>query len=82
MLVKKLASYLFKTRYMHVHHVPHAEHMESSKKYYGKAGSTVVTKLSFIYLVHGSASEVDCSGADVQVVSCHCYLVVFHLFVE
>jgi len=34
----------------------------------------------FAYPVHGSASEVNRSGADVQVVSCHGYL-VFHLFV-
>ena len=33
------------------------------------------------YPVHGSASEVNWSGADVQVVSCYGYL-VFHLFVE
>ena len=32
--------------------------------------------------VHGPVSEVNCSGADVQVISCNCYLVVFHLFVE
>ena len=32
--------------------------------------------------VHRSLSEVNRSGADVQVVSCHRYLVVFHCFVE
>ena len=32
--------------------------------------------------VHESASEVNRSGGDAQVVSCHCYLVVFHPFVE
>ena len=32
--------------------------------------------------VHESASEVNRSGGDVQVVSCHRYLVVFHPFVE
>ena len=26
--------------------------------------------------------EVNCSGADVQVISCHCCLFVFHSFVE
>ena len=31
---------------------------------------------------HGSASEVNCSSADAQVVSCHRFLVVFHPFVE
>ena len=33
------------------------------------------------YLVHGSASEVNRSGDDVQVISCHCYP-VFHPLVE
>ena len=32
--------------------------------------------------VHESVSEVNLSGGDVQVVSGHRYLVVFHLFVE
>ena len=32
--------------------------------------------------VHGSAGKVNRLGADVQVVSCHRYLVVFHPFVE
>ena len=32
--------------------------------------------------VHESTGEVNCSGGDAQVVSCHCYLVVFHPFVE
>ena len=32
--------------------------------------------------VHESASEVNHSGGDAQVVSCHRYLVVFHPFVE
>ena len=31
---------------------------------------------------HGSASKVNHSGGDAQVVSCHRYLVVFHPFVE
>ena len=31
--------------------------------------------------VHGLASEVNCSGADVQVISCRHFLVVFHPFV-
>ena len=26
--------------------------------------------------------KVNCSSADVQVISCHCYLFVFHSFVE
>ena len=34
------------------------------------------------YPIHGSVSKVNHSGADVQVISCHCYLVVFHPFVE
>ena len=32
--------------------------------------------------VHESAREVNLSGGDAQVVSCHHYLVVFHPFVE
>ena len=27
-------------------------------------------------------SKVNCSGADVQVISCHCYLVIVHAIVE
>ena len=38
--------------------------------------------LSSAYPALGSVSQVNCSGADVQVVSCHCYLVVFYPFVE
>ena len=38
--------------------------------------------LSSAYPVNESVSEVNCSGADGQVVSCHCYLVIFHSFVE
>ena len=32
--------------------------------------------------VHESASEVNRSRGDAQVVSCHRYLVIFHIFVE
>ena len=32
--------------------------------------------------VYESASKVNRSGGDEQVVSCHCYLVVLHPFVE
>ena len=38
--------------------------------------------LSSAYPIHGSANEVNCSGADAQVISCHCYPVVFDPFVE
>ena len=38
----------------------------------------VLHLLSFISLL----SKVNCSGADAQVVSCHCYPIVFHHFVE
>ena len=34
------------------------------------------------YLVHGSASKGNRSDDDAQVISCHRYLVIFHLFVE
>ena len=71
-------------RYMHAHHVPHAEHVESSigQKYYGEVRNEVETTLSSAYPVHGSASETDHSDVDVQVISYHCCLVVFHIFVE
>ena len=69
---------------MHAHLVPHAEHVESSvgRKYYGEVRNVVETTLSSAYPVHGSASEADHSDADVQVISYHCCLVVFHIFVE
>ena len=38
--------------------------------------------LSSAYPLHCSVSEVNRSGADAQVVSCHCYLVIFHPFIE
>ena len=38
--------------------------------------------LASAYSVHGSASEVNRSGADAQIISCHCHLVVFHPIVE
>ena len=38
--------------------------------------------LSSAYPVQGSASKVNRSGPDVQVVSCHRYLIAFHPFVE
>ena len=37
---------------------------------------------SSAYPVHESTSEVNRSGADAQVVSCHHYLVVVHPFVK
>ena len=42
-------------RYMHAHHVPHAEHVESSigRKYYGEVRNEVETTLSSTYPVHG-----------------------------
>ena len=68
-------------RYTHAHHVPHAEHMESLKWQNRKCGGEDAV-LSSAYLVHGSVSEVNRSGADVQAVSCHRYLAVFHSLVE
>ena len=38
--------------------------------------------LSFAYPIHGSASQVNRLGADMQVVSCHHYLVVFILLLS
>ena len=82
LIVLVLFSYRI-TRYTHAHQVPHAEHMESSKMAKLEALARqcrAVLRLS----VHESASEVNRSGGDAQVVSCHRYgyLVVFHPFVE
>ena len=66
---------------MHVHHVPRAEHVESSKRRSSKRCRDDAV-LSSAYPIHGSASEVNRLGADAQVVSCHRYLAVFHPFIE
>ena len=65
---------------MDAHRVAHAEYVESSKRRSSKRGRDDAV-LSFAYAVHGSASEVNRLGADVQVVSCRSYL-VFHPFDE
>ena len=67
--------------YMHAHHVPHAEHVENLKWRSSKC-CWDDTVLSSVYFVHGSVSKVNHSSVDTQVVSCHCYLVVFHPLVE
>ena len=56
-------------------------HMESLKRQ-NKKCSGEDAMLSSAYLVHGSVSEVNRSGADVQAVSCQRYLVIFHSLVE
>ena len=66
---------------MHVHHVPHAKHIQSLK-WQSSKHSRDNAVLSSAYPIYGSASEVNRSGADVHVISCHRYLVVFHPFVE
>ena len=71
------------TRYTHAHHVPHTEHVESSKWRHSKrCRDDAVLSSSYQYPARGSASEVNRSGTDAQVVSCYRYLVVFHPFVE
>ena len=69
--------------YTHAHHVPHAEHVESSIRRNGEGRSTVemMPCCASAYPVHGSASKVNHSGADAQVVPCHGYL-VFHPYVK
>ena len=67
----------FNTRYTHAHQVPHAEHMEWQSSEVLARRHRAVLRLS----IHESASEVNHSGGDTQVVSCHRYL-VFHSFVE
>ena len=73
---------------MHVHDVPHAKHVESCRfDKMVKCGredikdfEDVSGVLSSAYLVHGSASKVNCSGPDLQVVSsCHCYPVISYV---
>ena len=63
------------TRYTHAYHVPHAEHMERSDK------MAMLEVLSSTYPAHGSESNINHWGADLQVVSCRRYLVL-RLFVE
>ena len=55
--------------YMYEHHVPHTKHVESCQS----------DKMDPF---HGSTSELNCSGADMQVVSYHFYPVVLDHFVE
>ena len=38
--------------------------------------------LSYAYPIHVSANKVNYSDVDAQVISCHSYLVIFHLFDE
>ena len=64
---------------MYVHHVLH---MESLIVYYGKAHSTVEMMLSLCLSRSWVSKRSRLLVADVQVVSCHCYLVIFHLFVK
>ena len=67
--------------YTHAYHVPYAGHMESSK-WRSLKHFRVDAVLSSVYPVHRSASKVNCSSADTQIISCHRYLVVYHPFVE
>ena len=56
------------TRYTHVHQVPHAEHVESSK-IMAKLEALVRRRRAVLRLsVHESASKVNHSGGDVQVI--------------
>ena len=65
------------TRCTHAHQVPHAEHMEMAKLEALATRSRAVLRLS----VYESASKVNRSGGDAQVVSC-CHCLVIHPFVE
>ena len=60
--------------------MPHVEHVDSLKWRTSKRSQDKAL-LSYAYPVHGSAREVNCLGADVQVVSC-CRYLVFHPFNE
>ena len=69
------------TRNMHVHHVPHAEHVEGSIRQNGEVWSR--RRHAVLCLSCSQVSERNnCINVDKQVVSCHCYLVIFHPFVE
>ena len=62
--------------------MPHAEHVEISDEM-AKLEALSRRRLGVLaYPVHGSASEVNRSGADAQVVPFRRYLIVFHPFVE
>ena len=50
---------------------PHAKYVESSKWQSSKRSRDDAVLSSATHPVHGSVSEVNCSGADLQVVSCH-----------
>ena len=76
-----LQLFIHATRYTLAYHVLHTKHMESLIGQMAQCGQDD-TVLPSTYPVHRSPNEVNPLGADVQVVSCHCYLVVFHLFVE
>ena len=69
---------LILTRYTHAHQVPHVEHMQMAKLEALARRRRAVLCLS----VYESASEVNRSGGDMQVISCHRYLAVFHPLVE
>ena len=75
-----MGEYTRHTRYTHMHRVPYAEHVESLKWQSSKHCRDDGV-LSSAYPVHGSVSEVNLLGAEVQVVSC-CRYLVFHSFVE
>ena len=66
------------TRYMHVHQASRGAHgkFEMVKLEALARRRHAVLRLS----IDESASEVNCSGGDTPVVSCHGYLVVFHPF--
>ena len=69
------------TKYMHVHHVLMLSTWNVQLDKIAKRGRDNAI-LSSTYPVQGSASEANRSDADAQVVSCHCYLVIFHLLPE
>ena len=69
--------------YTYAQHVSHAAHIESLTRQNGEAQSAVETTpcCAFAYPIHRSVSKVSRSGTDVQVISSHRYLVIFHPFV-
>ena len=65
-----------------MHQVPHAEHMESLKWRTSKHWRDDAVLFSAYPFTSQRDQSKIARGNDGQIVSCHCYLVVFHTFVE
>lgn len=70
------------TKYIHAHYAPHSMWKFDWTKWHSLKLGQDNTLLSSTYSIQGSVSELNRLGGDGQAVSCHCYLLVFHLIVE